>query len=168
MPESIDNLPDPPAPPETRRRISLYRFQVLGLPLLLAIPVLALFGVFGERWSVAHAGSRALDVSVRYPAVFRYKMIDAIELHVHNRGSTTIDTLTVTLDSAYAGRFSTVTAVPPFIGPFELQLTDVAAQQSRRVRIELQAERYWSHSGRLTIAAGADTLRLPLATMVLP
>ena len=168
MPDDVDNLPDPPGPPDTRRRPALYRFQLLGLPFLLAIPVLALFGVFGERWSVVNARSGSLEISVRYPAVFRYKMLNAIELHVRNRGATAIDTLTVTLDTAYAGRFSTVTAVPPFTGPFEVQLTDIAAQQSRRVHIELQAERYWSHSGRLTVAAGADTLRVPLTTMVYP
>ena len=168
MPDDVDNLPDPPGPPHARRRPALYRFQLLGLPFLLAIPLLALFGVFGERWSVVNAQSGALEISVRYPAVFRYKMLDAIELHVRNRGATAIDTLTVTLDTAYAGRFSTVTAVPPFTGPFEVRLTDIAAQQSRRVDIELQAERYWSHSGRLTVAAGADTLRVPLTTMVYP
>jgi hypothetical protein len=168
MPDGVDNLPDPPGPPEIRRRLSLYRFQLLGLPFLLVIPLLALFGVFGERWTAVNAESGALELSVRYPAVFRYMMIDAVELHVRNRGDTAIDTITVALDTAYATRFSTVSAVPPFTGPFELQLTDVAARASRRVMIEIQAERYWSHSGELTVSSRADTIRIPLTTMVYP
>lgn len=95
-------------------------------------------------------------------------MLEAIELHVRNRGAQPIDTITVGVDTAYAGRFSTVTAVPPFTGPFEVQLTDIAPQESRRVRIEIQAERYWSHSGTLTVASRADTIRVPLTTMVYP
>jgi hypothetical protein len=151
-----------------RRRSALYRFQLLGLPFLVAIPVLALFGVFGERWNSVRAESGALAISVRYPAAFRYKMIDAIELHVSNRGAAVIDTVNVALDTAYAGRFSTVTAIPPFNGPFEVDLPALAARESRRVRIEIQAERYWSHTGELTVASRTDTIRIPLRTVVYP
>lgn len=168
MSGDVDSLPDPPGPPEIRRKLSLYRFQLIGLPFLVAIPVLALFGVFGERWSTVHDANGALETSVHYPTAFRYKMIDAIDLHVRNRGAAPIDTITVSLDTAYAGRFSTVTAVPPFTGPFEIDLPNVAPRESRRVRIEIQAEQYWSHSGELTITAGADTIRVPLTTLVYP
>jgi hypothetical protein len=168
MPGDVDTLPDPPEPPEIRRSLSLYRFQLIGLPFLLAIPLLALFGVFGERWQDVRSSQGVLEVSGRYPAVFRYKMIDAIELHVRNRGDAVIDTITVALDTAYAARFSTITAVPPFTGPFELDLTAVEPGASRRVRIEIQAERYWSHSGHVTVAAGSDTIRIPLTTVVYP
>jgi hypothetical protein len=168
MSGGVDTLPDPPGPPEIRRRLALYRFQLIGLPFLLAIPLLALLGVFGERWQNVSGEGGALEASARYPAVFRYKMIDAIELHVRNRGHAVLDTITISLDSAYAGRFSTVTAIPPFNGPFELELTRVEPGASRRVRIEIQAERYWSHSGYLTVAAAGDTIRMPLTTMVYP
>lgn len=168
MPGGVDTLPDPPEPPEIRRRLSLYRFQLIGLPFLLAIPLLALFGVFGERWQNVRAEDGVLEASARYPSAFRYKMIDAIELHVRNRGHAVIDTITISLDTVYAGRFSTVTAVPPFTGPFELELTGVEPGASRRVRIEIQAERYWSHSGNLMVAADRDTIRMPLTTMVYP
>ena len=168
MSDDVDNLPDPPGAPTQRRRPSLYRFQLIGLPFLMAIPVLALFGVFGERWTEVEAASGVLAVSVRYPAVFRYKMIDAIELHITNRGAVPIDTVTVALDTAYAGRFSTVTAVPPFTGSFEVDIPRIDARETRRVRIEIQGERYWSHTGELTVASRTDTIRVPLETTVFP
>src|SRR5690606_12259349 len=102
MSGGVDTLPDPPGPPEIRRRLSLYRFQLIGLPFLLIIPLLALAGVFGERRDDAHARDGALEVSARYPSVFRYKMIDAIEVDVRNRGDAVIDSVTVSLDTAYA------------------------------------------------------------------
>lgn len=168
MQSGVDDLPDPPGPPEIPRKLSLYRFQLLGLPFLVAIPVLALFGVFGDRTGTLRGDSGALEVSGQYPSVFRYKTINAIDLHVRNRGRAGIDTITVALDSTYASRFSTITAIPPFTGPFVVDLTDVSPGESRFVRIEIQAERYWSHEGEITVAAGADTIRLPLSTMIYP
>lgn len=168
MSGGVDSLPDPPDPPEIRRRLSLYRFQLLGMPFLLAIPLLALAGVFGEGRRTVSDAQGALTVSVRYPSIFRYKMIDAIELHVRNRGATRLDTVTVALDTAYAGRFSTVTAVPPFTSPFAIDLPHLEPGESRRVRVEMQAEQYWSHSGSLVIAAGPDTIAVALTTLVYP
>ncbi|MGH7446937.1 MAG: hypothetical protein ACRELT_05225 [Longimicrobiales bacterium] len=148
--------------------MSLYRFQWAALPLLLMIPLLAVFGVFGERWITADAQSGALELTVRYPSAFRYKLLDAIDITVRNRGTATIDTLTLALDTAYASRFSAVAAVPPFTGSFEVQIVDLAAGESRRARIEIQAERYWSHSGQLVAATRSDTARVLLTTMVYP
>lgn len=168
MASGVDALPDPPDAPSVRRSITLYRFQWLGLAVLVAIPVAALAGVFGERWAVVTAESTSLEVSIRYPTVFRYKMLNSIDVHVHNRGTSVLDTVTVALDTAYAGRFSTVTAVPSFTRSFEIDVIDVQPQETRFVRIEIQGEEYWSHSGDLTVAAHGDTVRVSLSTMIFP
>ncbi|HEX2167380.1 MAG TPA: hypothetical protein VHG09_09145, partial [Longimicrobiales bacterium] len=63
MQSVVDDLPDPPGPPEIERKLSMYRFQLIGLPFLLAIPLLALFGVFGESRSDLRAESGSLEVS---------------------------------------------------------------------------------------------------------
>lgn len=168
MANRVDSLPDPPDAPEHQGRVSLYRFQLIGLPFILALPVLAMLGVFGERWATEEASAGDIAASVRYPTVFRYKMIDEIELLVSNRGSVAIDTITVSLDAGYATKFSTINAVPPFTGPFEVSLPAVAAGESRRVRIEIQAERYWRHAGELTVRSDRDTARIRLTTTVFP
>jgi hypothetical protein len=168
MTSAVESLPDPPGPPDHHGRIRLYRFQRLGLPILAAIPILALLGLFGERWNSVQARDGALDVSVRYPTAFRYKMIDEIEVYVTNRGSGIIDTVTVALDTAYATMFSTINAVPPFTGPFEVSLPQLASGESRRVRIEIQAERYWTHTGELSVRSASDTARVTLETTVFP
>lgn len=164
----VDQLPDPPDAPEIRRRIVLQPYQRIGLPLLMIWPLLALLGVFGERRATARAGDGALQVEVRFPAVFRYKMLNAIDVHVTNRGSVHIDTLTVSLDTAYAKRFSTVMAVPPFTGSFVIDVLDLHAGEERAIRIELQAERYWRHEGSLSVAAAGDSVRVPLSTFIFP
>jgi hypothetical protein len=168
MTSAEQSLPDPPGPPEHDGRIRLYRFQLIGLPVLLAIPILALLGLFGERWDSVQARAGALEVSVLYPTAFRYKMIDDIDVYVTNHSDTAVDTVTIALDTAYARMFSTVTAVPPFTGPYEVSLVQLGAGERRSVRIEIQAERYWTHTGVLSVRSAADTARIPLETTVFP
>jgi hypothetical protein len=164
----VDDLPDPPNAPEMPRRISLQPSQWVLLPLMLALPVVALLGVFGGRHS-ARAELGPLAVHVRYPTAFRYNSFDNIALHVQNRGATTLDTVSIAIDTTYAHGFSMVTSIPPFEESFTIALPQLRAGESRLVRIELRAERYWRHRGTLAISAdGADTLRIRLSTIVFP
>lgn len=165
---STDELPDPPRAPSIERGIALSTFQKVGLIVLGLLPLLALGGTFGERWESVNAASGALEVSMRYPTVFRYKTINSFAVQVTNRGNTAVDTVTVALDTAYALRFSTVTAVPPFTGPFEVDLADLQPGQTKLVRIQIQGERYWRHAGELTTSGGPDTVRVPVSTLVFP
>lgn len=165
---STDELPDPPDAPSIERGISIARYQVIGLALLAMLPLLALAGSFGDRWDSRNAAAGSLDVSLRYPTVFRYKTINSFAVHVTNRGTTALDTVTVALDTTYASGFSTVTAVPPFSGSFEVDLVDLPPGQTKLVRIEIQGERYWRHAGELTASSGPDTVRVPVSTFVFP
>lgn len=45
---SSPEVPQPPEVPDIKRRIQLHPWQWIGIPLFLLIPILALFGVFGE------------------------------------------------------------------------------------------------------------------------
>jgi hypothetical protein len=164
----VDSLPDPPDAPEMPRRISLHRNQWVLIALMLCLPVLALLGVFGGR-ATRRGEAGPLAVNVRYPTALRYNVFDNIELHVQNRGAAVLDTVSVAIDSAYATRFSMITSIPPFEEAFRVTLPQLRAGESRPVRVELRAERYWRHRGIIAITAGgADTLRIRLSTIVFP
>ena len=165
---STDELRDPPDAPSIERGISIAPYQMIGLALLAVLPLLALAGTLGDRWDSRDAAAGSLDVSLRYPTVFRYKTINSFTVHVTNRGATALDTVTVALDTTYALGFSTVTAVPPFTGPFEVDLVELQPGETRLVRIEIQGERYWRRAGELTASSGPDTVRVPVATFVFP
>src|SRR5688572_26320040 len=163
-----DSLPDPPAPPEMPPRTSLHRSQWILVPLVLSLPLLALLGLFSGR-ETTRADLGPLAVQIRYPTKLRYNAFDNITLHVHNRGTTPLDTVSVALDSSYVAGFSMITSVPPFDASFTVSLPQLEAGESRLVRIELRAERYWRQRGVLAIGSrGTDTLRIPLATFVFP
>lgn len=162
------DLPDPPEAPQIKRGVEISWRQMLGLLLLAVLPLLALVGMFGEAWRTAHGAAGPLEVSVHYPSAFRYKMLNALDVQLTNRGAVTLDTVSIALDTSYVHGFSTITAVPPFTGSFTLDVTDLRPGHSTLVRIEIQAERSWRHSGHLIASTASDTVRVPISTVVFP
>lgn len=166
----IDEDPaQPPEAPDIHRSLQLHPAQWIGISMLLLIPLLALFGLFGETHQIVRAETAELSAVAEYPSRYRYRMLNSIWLDVTNTTATVLDTVTVALDTAYASRFSNVVAIPEFEHPYTIELTDLEPGDTRRVRVELEGEHYGRHSGELRIsAAGADTARLPLSTFVFP
>jgi hypothetical protein len=160
--------PEPVRPPDSAPRLSLTRKQILGLPLLAAIPVLTLFGAFGESRHAVRVTSSALEMTVRYPSRFRYRQVQSLEVTVRNRSGRALDTVSVSLDTAYITRFSSVRIEPAPRETYVVKLVDLAPHQSRLVSAELWGERYGSHKGRIVAAAGADSASTEIRTIVFP
>ena len=158
----------PPPPPPTTRRLALTRKQVIGLPLIAAVPLLCLLGVFGERSAYTTSASALLEVTIRYPERFRYRQIEPLEISVRNRSAITIDTVHVWLDTAYITRFSSVRIEPMPQRAFAVDLLHVQPGESRLVAAELWGERYGRHSGRIVVSAHADTANAHISTLVFP
>ena len=76
------SLPSPPPAPSINLKIQLTLKQRIGLPILLAVPILALFGIFGETQAHAHAASGSIDLEVSYPARFRYRQVQSLRVSV--------------------------------------------------------------------------------------
>ena len=159
---------EPAGPPPTAPRLSFTRKQYLGLPLLAAIPVLTLFGVFGESRASVHAASSALEMTVRYPSRFRYRQVQSLEVAVRNVSPRILDTITVSLDTAYITRFSSVRIVPAPSDAYVVKLVDVKPMESRLVSAELWGERYGSHEGRIVASTHSDSASTLIRTMVFP
>jgi hypothetical protein len=165
-----DNLvASPPEPPDIERRLKFYPLQWIGLPILIAVPVLALFGVLGESWSTLRGTTSSLEISVRYPTRFRYKQLNEVHVFVKNVSGQRLDTVTVSFDSTYISRFSTVTFLPAATRPYEVEMTEVLPGEDRLVVVELQGEQYWRHEGKLRVSGGeGDTASFPLSTIIFP
>ena len=137
--------------------------------MLLLIPVLAFFDIFGETSATIRLEDDALSVEIRYPTKFRYKQINEIQVAVVNRSNAPIDTVTVAFDPSYISDFSTVQFTPSVEKAFQVPLTDVEPGETRLVEVELQAEQHGRHSGRVIIAtADADSLEATLSTFTFP
>lgn len=158
----------PTAPPQTRRRIAFTGKQRIGIPLLALIPVLALLGVFGERSTTVQARSASLAASVQYPVRFRYRQTEALQIVVRNISPRVIDTIEVSIDTAYLTRFTGVRLTPEPKTAFMVQLTGVKPGEQRLVASELQGERYGRHHGRIVVSTPNDSLVVNVRTLVFP
>lgn len=94
------NAGQPPQPPEVEKKALFHREQLLGIPLLMLLSILALFGVFGESVAEVNQANETLAVRVGYPTRNRYTMDNALEIRVQNniRSGTAYD------NRAYFGR----------------------------------------------------------------
>jgi hypothetical protein len=146
--------------------------QWVGLPILFAIPVLTLLGVFGEHTRHAAASSRTLELRVEYPDRFRYRQVMELRAFVRNNSDAVLDTVTVAFDTAYVSRFSSVRFDPPVLMTYAVPLRAIAPGETRLVSVELWGQRYGRHRG--TVAAytkggeHGDTAAVQLATIVFP
>lgn len=156
--------------PDRPRRVTLDRLQRIGVPLLSAVPLLALLGAFGESRVRGDEAGAGLSVQVEYSSRYRYKQINTLRVQVENGTSHALDTVVVELDSAYAARFSTLMFIPSARAPFEMELLDLQPGEVAGVWVELQAERYGRHRGDLVVYASGlpDTVRISLSTFVFP
>lgn len=158
----------PTAPPQTRRRIALTRKQRIGIPLMTLIPLLALLGAFGERSATLEAASASLAVSVQYPVRFRYRQTEPIEIAVRNLSSRILDTIDVSLDTAYITRFANVRITPEPRRAFTVELTGVKPGEQRLVAADLEGEHYGRHHGRIVVSVPNDSITVIVRTLVFP
>jgi predicted secreted protein len=166
----VNEIPGQLQVPDHQRRVKLPRSQWVGVGLIMLVPVLALFEVFGESAAEAEGTSAELAIRVQYPTRFRYKQLNTVQVLVRNVSGAPIDTVFVSFDSTYASRFSTVTFIPAAQEPFVVELTDVRPGSTRLVHAELQAEQYGRHHGAIKAyrTGSADTARVPLRTIIFP
>lgn len=155
---------------EQPRRLKLHRFQWVGLPLMFLIPVLALFGVFGEAWDRLDDVSAELALRVEYPTRYRYKQINTLEVSVENISGSPLHTVVVAFDPAYVRRFSTLMFIPSPTEPFVVEFLDMAPGETRRVWAEFQGERYGRHRGTIEAyhVGSQDTARVSVNTLIYP
>lgn len=170
VPEPLDpsEAPFPERAPPVARRIRLQTHQWVGIGIFTAVVVAALGGAFGQGLGRVEAQNGDLAVELRYPTRFHFKQIAPIELWVENRAGRPLSGLTVSFAPDYLRAFSQVTFLPAAERPYVVELDELAAGARQLVTVSLQAERYGSHHGEVRIAGGAESLTLPLETLVYP
>ncbi|HEV2642191.1 MAG TPA: hypothetical protein VGT98_05775 [Candidatus Elarobacter sp.] len=158
----------PPAPPELPRALRLTTLQRVGLPILFAIPVLALFGVFGEHFASVRAGGNGVALAMRYPDRAHYRQPVTLAISVRNTSTRTADSLVVSLDTAFLAAFTAGRFSPPVDATGSLALRNVAPGEARVITAEVSGDRYWRHSGTVRVHGAGGMLAVPVSTFVFP
>ena len=173
MPKKKAEVSQPPQPPQVARKLRFHVLQLVGMPLMMLIPVLALFGVFGETVHEVTESSQELEMHVRFPARFRYKMIDSVTVSLRNTSDQPIKTVHIAFDRAYVESFSTVTFTPSVEQITEtvyiVELTDLQPGQVQIASLSIQAEKYGNHQGAITATQDGDPgLQAHITTLTFP
>ena len=173
MPKKKAEVSQPPQPPEVARKLQFHVLQVVGIPLMMLIPILAIFGFFGETVHEVKESSQNLEMHVKFPTRFRYKMIDSLNVSIRNTSNQPIPTVLVTFDRAYVENFSTVTFTPSVKHVTEtayiVELTDLQPGQAQIVSLSIQAEKYGDHEGVITAKSdGSEELQARVTTFTFP
>jgi hypothetical protein len=158
----------PPRAPSIDPKIVLSWKQRIGFPILLAIPILALFGIFGETRAHAQSTSGSIDLEVSYPARFRYRQVQSLRATVRNLSPVVADTVRVSFDTAYIARFSSVRFDPAAKSAYAVDLIDIKPSESRLVSVELWGQDYGNHRGTIVARHGSDSAIVHLRTLVFP
>lgn len=159
---------EPAELPRLRRRLHFGARQIAGLSVLILIPILALFKVFGEGQASAAGRGGAIAIYVDYPPRIRYGSVETVIALVTNAGGARLDTVTVRFDSSYVARVSEPHFVPPATRAFEVELANVAPGEMRRVELAFHTEDYGRHRGLVSAWHAGDTARVMISTIVLP
>jgi hypothetical protein len=144
--------------PHVPRKVRLWWHQWIGIPVLFALPILSLLGVFGESSAKSSAKSALLELEVEYPDRLRYWQIRPLEVSVRNSSQQPLDHVEVKFDPTYINSFADVTFTPGVEKAYTVTMRNLAPGESRLVSVELRADHYGTHEG--AIEAFSDSVRL--------
>ncbi|MEW6056381.1 MAG: hypothetical protein AB1540_07185 [Bdellovibrionota bacterium] len=155
--------------PAIRRRLKFWRHQWVAVPLLLAIPILAVSGVFGEKsWELTQM-KNDVRIRVKYPERFRYNQLQPIEVVVENLANTTLKDVEVRFDTAYINKFSNVSFIPEPHNAYRIKLNTLGPKEQQEIAAEIQAKDYGKHAGSVEVLAeGAVLAKVDISTIVFP
>lgn len=153
------------------RRFMLPGKRLPGVILLALLPLVAVAGLTASQATI-NLEQGGLSLHVDYPRVQRYLNPRILNISVTNHGPTVITDLNVSVTDDFMHAHTGVTLVPAaeYLDGTALvvPLADLAPGETRGIRAELRSNRYWSHSGELTVSGGAVELTADLRTLVLP
>ncbi|HRE81778.1 MAG TPA: hypothetical protein PLN52_12050 [Opitutaceae bacterium] len=167
--QALESAPDRP------RRVLLSWSQIIGCLLLLAIPILSVLGVLGDRrnHSSARAGDLVLEADV--PACARYGTTTRVTLKLSGfRPEFGDPRLEVVMDRTYLSRFSSLKASSPLGGVSTndvtfLPVTSVGEGDSVVLELEITPEEYGWAKGRILVRRGLEpAVSVFIKTLILP
>jgi hypothetical protein len=166
--------PVPPDPPPMDRKVRIDRVQLVSIPIMVLVALLALSGLLGESTSESRSAEGGpLAVRVSYPSRLRFHQQEALEIAVHNVGPGPLEPVAVEIDRTYLEAFSVSTIIPDAdrvtSDAYVIQLGRLLPGQVRRVTMQVEAEHPGHHRGLVVARSGAVELgRAEVDTYLFP
>lgn len=168
-----DKGQEPPQAPDIPRQWKFYNYQYIAIPLLLLIPVLALFGVLGETSTTVEAADEGLVLRVHYPDRAHYEAYNHIEVTVRNESAGTLSGVTIEFDRELLGQFSQLSVNPSLSEitetVYRVELDDIESGGERVVTLDYQPDMNGSHDSWVRLTAdGFEPVQADISMFVFP
>lgn len=151
------------------RRLRLYPAQLILMPILMLLPVLALGGWFDEAREQTTASAEGLRVRVDYPARLRHGQSTTLRVRVENLSDRPLGSAVVALDSAYLAGFENISFVPEPTHPYGFEFIGLAPGEAGVLHGQMSAGSPWRIRGVIEVTAGnGEAARVPIDTFILP
>ena len=151
--------PVPPGMPAVPRRLLFTPLQRWGLPVLLALPVLALIGLLGVSYDRTVTTGDGLTLEVDYPNRTRSGVATALTLTISNQGDAPVTGVYIALPRAYLESFDTFELRPVAhtvsSETYRVDVGDIPTGGSRVVTALLTPGRYGRNTGTVTVGSAA-------------
>jgi hypothetical protein len=173
MDKEKGEVPRPPEAPDIDRKLQFDKVQLIGIPILMLLPILALLGLFGESVDYHRAETPEVVLHVEYPSRYRHGRTNPLRITVANLSPQPVADLTVAVSRDYIDRFSEVKFLPELTTAdetaFLLQFDNVPAGAERRVVVELRAWEHGRHRATVTVSVdGVANVQTTFTTIVFP
>jgi|SRR5688572_24511442 len=163
---------EPESPPEIRRRVRFKKYQIVGLPFLFAIPVLASFGVFDSSRAMASASNKDISLEVAYYDRLRDDAPEPITIVAKNSSQSPLSQLKVQLERSCVGGQKKPQMRPE---PNEIDerfvtfvFDNVPPGESRIVEIDAEVGLAGTHEGQIQASAGGEPVSVRIKTFAFP
>lgn len=154
--------------PVVSSKIQTWRFQWIGIPLLIMIPILSLWGVFDRRTNIKTIEGHEFKAKIEFPAKLRDGEVEHIRIEVTNTSNKPLDKISAGLNREYLEKFNDVTFVPELNDNYEVELKEIPSGQSRYVDIKVKAREYGTYKGELRLTTKNSSFKTSLSTFVFP
>lgn len=155
------------------RKWQFHRLQMIGVPLLLSIPVVALTGQLGGARERREVHEDGVVVALEYSTRDHFEDWSRLELTVRNASPTELPEVRAEFTRGLVDAFARPQFQPPLVRIDDLSyvvaLGPIAAGAARTVVLDYQPAAFGRLSGAVHVRAGDRELaQLPVALVVLP
>ena len=164
---------EPPKAPEIPRQWKFYNYQFIVIPLLLLIPLLALFGVLGETSTTVEAANEGLVLRIIYSDRAHYEAYNHMQITVRNESGADLSNVAVELDRGLLDHFSQLSINPALTEitetVYRVELDTVEAGTERVITVDYQPDMNGSQNGWVRlIADGIAPVQAAFSMFVFP
>lgn len=154
------------------RRLAFQPCQKAGFVVILAIPLLAVFGVFDKREAEISDTGHGLNLSVKYPVRERQKNEAIVRIEAMNQSSVPLP-VTLEVSRDYLESMSDLQVEPMTAQAedtvYSLDLGTLAPGKSTTAELHFTLERHgWPHGRISAVSQGNQLASVGLSTLVLP